>query len=133
MELVLDNNSLFSIINPNSTSAYLFSSIRVKFIDSEINKYKDICFSKANISEHEFEVIYSEIKKSIKFFKISEYEKFLKIAQSSISDINDIDFLALALYKNASIWSNDPHLKEQSLIPVFTTKELLKMFLNNDI
>ena len=50
-----------------------------------------------------------------------------------ISDSKDIDFLALALSINASIWSNDPHFKQQSLIKVFTTEDLLKLFLENKI
>ena len=32
MRIVLDNNSLFSIMNPKSVSAYLFASVRAKFI-----------------------------------------------------------------------------------------------------
>jgi len=33
----------------------------------------------------------------------------------------------LALSIKAVIWSNDNHLKEQSLTPVFTTKELVEL------
>jgi len=38
MMIVLDNNSLFSIMNPKSTSAYLFSSIKAEFIAPEFIK-----------------------------------------------------------------------------------------------
>ena len=146
MLLVLDNNSLFSIINPKSISAYLFSSIKAKFIapefiKSEFEKYKEIILFKSKLSEHEFEIRQKEIEESIEFIKVVEYEEFLKIAKSSISDPDDIDFLALALLtaqkgyssSNSAIWSNDPHLKEQSLIPVFTTFDLVKMFLKGEI
>ena len=138
MRLVLDNNSLFSIMNPKSVSAYLFFSIRAEFIapefiKSEFEKYKELILSKSKLSEQEFEMKQIEIEESIKFIKAIEYDKFLEIAKSSISDSNDADFLALALLTNSAIWSNDPHLKEQSLIPVFTTEELLKMFLRREI
>ena len=138
MRLVLDNNSLFSIMNPKSVSAYLFFSIRAEFIapefiKSEFEKYKELILSKSKLSEQEFEIKQIEIEESIKFIKAIEYDKFLEIAKSSISDSNDADFLALALLTNSAIWSNDPHLKEQSLIPVFTTEELLKMFLRREI
>lgn len=138
MILVLDNNSLFSIMNPKSVSAYLFSSIRAEFIapefiKSELEKYRELCLFKSKLSEHEFKIRQEEIEESIEFFDKSKYEKFLKTAKASISDPDDVDFLALALLTNSAIWSNDPHLKEQSLIPVFTTSDLIKMFLRGYI
>jgi len=134
MKLVLDNNPLFSIMNPKSISAYLFASIRAKFIapefiKSELNKYKEECLFKSKLSEQEFEIRQKEVEESIDFFKSSEYENFLERSADLISDPNDIDFLALALSTNAAIWSNDPHLRQQSLVRVFTTLDLVKLFL----
>ena len=134
MRLVLDNNSLFSIMNPKSVSTYLFSSIRAKFfaptfIKSELEKHKEDCLFKSKLSEHEFEIRQTEVEESIKFFKSSEYEDFLESSADLISDPNDIDFLALALSTKSSIWSNDPHLRQQSLVRVFTTSDLVKLFL----
>jgi len=136
--LVLDNNSLFAIMNPKSTVAYLFSCIRAQFIapqfiKKELNKHKEECLLKSRLSDHQFEMRQKEIEESIKFSGESEYEGFLEKADNLISDPNDIDFLALALSLNSAIWSNDPHLKQQSLVKVYDTKELLEMFLNNEI
>lgn len=138
MKLVLDNNSLFSIMNPDSTSAYLFSSIRAEFIApefirSEFKKHRGVCLAKSCLSEHEFESRRIQVECSIKFFKASLYEKFLAKAFDLISDRDDVDFLALALFTRAAIWSNDPHLKEQSLVKVFTTSELLELFIKGEI
>ncbi len=138
MILVLDNNSLFSVINPKSVSAYLFSSIRAEFIapefiKSEFEKYKEIILSKSKLSEHEFEIRQKEIEESIEFFEESKYEEFLVKARNNLSDPKDSPYLALALLTNSAIWSNDPHLKEQSLVPVFTTSDLIKMFLRGEL
>jgi len=138
MRLVLDNNSLFSIMNPKSVSTYLFASIRAKFlapefIKSELNKYKGICLFKSGLSEHEFEIRQREVEEGIKFFKSSKYHEFLEKSLTAIPDPDDADFLALALLTNSTIWSNDPHLKQQSLVKVFTTKELVKLFLKGEI
>jgi len=138
MILVLDNNSLFSIMNPKSVSAYLFSSIRAEFIapefiKSELKKYRELCLFKSKLSEHEFEIRQKEIEESIEFFEESKYEEFFKTAKASISDPDDVDFLALALLTNSAIWSNDPHLKEQSLVPVFTTSDILDKLLNGEL
>src|SRR4030042_2405809 len=134
-QLVLDNNSLFSIMNPNSASAYLFASIRANFIapdfiKSEFEDHKEECLIKSELSEHEFEIRQTEVEESVKFFKSVEYENFLEKAEELIQDPDDIDFFALALLTNSAIWSNDKHLMKQSLVKVFTTKDLLKMFLD---
>lgn len=139
MILILDNNILFSIINPNSVSAYLFTSIKAKFIAPEfikleLEKHKQECLSKSKLSEHEFELRQAEIEKKIDFIPSLKYKDSLVEATSLISDLNDIDFLALALSisdfsPDTAIWSNDPDLKQQSKVRVLTTSELIKMFL----
>lgn len=138
MIFVLDNNILFSLMNPFSIASYLFSSIRAEFIapefiKSEFEKYKEIILLKSELSEHEFKLRWEEVGESIEFIKSAEYTKFLKIAKDLISDPDDADFLALALLTNSAIWSNDPHFKEQVLAPVFTTKELVGKFLHGEI
>ena len=138
MRLVLDNNSLFSIISPKSVSAYLFSSIRAdfiapEFIKSELKKHKSECLLKSKLSEHEFEMRQDELEESIEFFKESEYDELLTKAIRNLPDPKDSPYLALALLTKSSIWSNDPHLKQQSLVKVFTTGDLVKMFLKGEL
>ena len=138
MRLVLDNNSLFSIINPKSVSAYLFASIRSgfiapEFIKKELNKYRELCLFKSKLSEHEFEIRQKEIFKTIEFFKESKYDELLTKAIKSLPDPEDSPYLALALLTNSAIWSNDLHLKEQSLVSVFTTEDLVRMFLKGEL
>jgi predicted nucleic acid-binding protein len=125
-------------MNPKSVSAYLFASIKAKFIAPEdikieFNKHKEECLLKSRLSEQEFEMRQVEIEESIKFFKLFEYKQFLKKALGELKDPNDAPYLALALSTNSAIWSNDPHLIEQSLVLVFTTKDLLVKFLNREI
>ena len=138
MKLVLDNNILFSIMNPESTAAYLFSSIKAEFlapefIKSELEEHKSECIAKSGLSEHEFEIRQIEVEELIRFFKSSTYEEFFEKSKNAISDPDDIDFLALALSINSTIWSNDPHIREQPLVRVYTTGDLLKLFSDNKI
>lgn len=138
MMLVLDNNIFFSLMNPESVNSYLFSSIRAEFsapefIKSELKKHKSECLFKSKLSEHEFEIRQKEVEESIEFIKVSKYEEFLEKATTLLSDPDDVDFLAAALSKNATIWSNDPHLKKQSLVKVFTTEDLVKMLLKGEL
>ncbi|MBS3102332.1 hypothetical protein J4458_02705 [Candidatus Woesearchaeota archaeon] len=139
MILVLDNNILFSIMNPKSVASYLFSSLKADFFTtefalSELNKHKADCLSKSKLSEHEFGLRLLEAKALIKFFKSSEYSSFLAGAIDSLpEDPKDSPYLALALSIKAAIWSNDPHLKKQSLVKVYSTKELIDKLLNEEL
>jgi len=135
MKLVLDNNILFSLMNPLSVSSYLFFYINAKFIApefirSEFEKYKEVILSKSGLSEQEFETRQKEIEKSIEFIDESKYEKFLN---TNLSDPKDLPYFALALSTSSAIWSNDSHLKKQRHVRVFTTKEIINMILNNQV
>src|SRR3990167_5967289 len=112
MKLVLDNNILFSLMKLESANSYLFFSLNVgfiapEFIKSEFNKYKEYCLSKSRLSKHEFKLRQTEVESNIEFFKLSEYKHFLKKSLEVMPDPEDIDFLALALFTNSPIWSND--------------------------
>lgn len=138
MKLVLDNNILFSAINPRSAASYLFAMLDAdfsapEFIKSEFNEHNEDCLFKSKLSEHEFKLRQTEVFGDIEFFKTSGYESFLKTSVKELPDSDDADFLALALAIKAAIWSNDPHLKRQSLVKVYTTKELIGKMLNEEI
>ncbi len=125
MKLVPDNNILFSFMKPNSSASYLLFSLRAKFfspvfVKAELSKHKHECLSKSGLSEHEFELRLAEIEENIEFIKLSEYEKFLEKATALVSDIDDADFLALALCIKSAVWSNDADLKQQSIVKVYT-------------
>lgn len=135
MKLVLDTNIFFSFMNPNSVSSYLLFSLKAnflapEFIRVELEKHKDECLLKSKLTGQEFEIRQTEVEGKIKFFKSKVYEDSIKNALTALSDPDDADFLALALSINALIWSNDPHLKAQSLVKVFTTEKLVTMMLN---
>jgi len=40
-------------------------------------------------------------------------------------DIDDSFFVALAMSLNCPIWSNDTHMKKQSVVKVYTTNEIM--------
>jgi predicted nucleic acid-binding protein len=42
-------------------------------------------------------------------------------------DPDDVQYFALALKLDASIWSNDKNLKNQNIVKVFSTDELVKI------
>ncbi len=138
MDIILDANISFSLMKPDSAASYLFSALRAKFfapkhIESELDKHNPECLAKSKLSEYEFEIRQKEVKENIKFIEFSEYEDFIKEAISALPEPEDSPYLALALSINAAIWSNDPHLKQQPLVKVYTTRELIDKLLKGEI
>ena len=137
MKIVLDNNIFFSLMNPNSAASYIFFSLDIEFfipeyVKFEFAKYKELCLAKSGLSEHEFELRQEEIKEKIEFIKLPEYAGFLKKSLKVLQDPKDSPYLALALKLDSAIWSNDLYLKQQSLVKIFTTSELLEKLLTGE-
>ncbi len=139
MKIVLDTNVLFSIMNPSTVASYIFSLKGLEFfapehLKLEFFKYRNICLTKSELSEQEFEIRFEEIIKKVGFSSLSEYESYIKEADKALSDRKDSPFFALALSKGKiPIWSNDPHFKEQSVVEVFTTKELVEKLIRGEL
>ncbi|MBI2130121.1 hypothetical protein HYU07_07900 [Candidatus Woesearchaeota archaeon] len=123
-------------MNPLSINSYIFSTLGVKFcapsfLKSEFEEHKLDCLLKSGLSEYEFEIRQKEIEEKIEFIDFPEYKGFLKAAKNSLPDSDDEPYVALALSIKAAIWSNDPHLKMQSLVKVYTTEELIDELLKS--
>jgi len=135
MDLVLDANILFSIlIRKGKNEDLLFHEdlhiFAPEFLFEEFSKYKDLILKKTNKNEEEFEKLVTILKKKIKIVSNEEIDEYLNQAKRICPDLNDIDYFALALKLKCSIWSNDKELKEkQNIIRVYSTKDLIKMFL----
>ena len=62
----------------------------------------------------------------VEFIPLEEYSSFMKEALA-IPDPDDIDFTALALKLDCPLWSNDKELKQQTVVKVFSTSELISL------
>ena len=130
MKLVADANILFALCNKRSSTSNLIENTDLEifspyFALGELAKYKNEIVKKSG--ESDFSLIQNRIKDKIKFVSEKEYAREIRNVADLIKDEKDIAYLALALHLNIPIWSNDFHLKEQSLIDVFTTKELIEL------
>lgn len=136
MKLVIDNNVLFSLMKPSSINSYVFASLAVDFcaptfLKDEFVKHKAECISKSGLSSFEFNERFREIESQIEFIPLSQFEHLL--AKIELSDADDVPYIAAAQRINGSIWSNDSDLKEQFLVKVFTTAELVGMLLEGKL
>ncbi|MEK6850545.1 MAG: PIN domain-containing protein [Nanoarchaeota archaeon] len=128
MKLVADANILFSLVNPKTSASELVKLHNIKlfspsFAFGELAKYKSEIEKKSKIS---FDKTKETLKQHVSFIKESDFSPLFKQFKDFI-DEKDIPYLALSLSLNLPIWSNDPHLKQQSSIRVFTTEELINI------
>lgn len=132
MKIVIDTNILFSYFWEKSITKKIINSNYLKlyspvFALSEIEKYKKEIIIKTKITNKKYNEILKDLKQKIKFIDTKSYSKeFKKI--KSIPDLNDIDFIALALSFDKVLWSCDKKLKNQNYVIVLNTSEILTIF-----
>ena len=131
MELVIDAGIVFTgLTGLGITKKILFlrglELYSSKQLLEELNEHKPRILKLSLLSSDEIEELLKLIEERITFVPEESFESFLEQANSSISDKEDTSYLALALSKSIPIWSNDMHFKQQSLIEVFNTKELVE-------
>lgn len=138
MELIIDNNILFSLMKPDSMNSKIFLYLNIKFkckfiapqfLIWEFNKYESECLEKSILSKEEFKYRKQEIISKISFIDFIKYKEFLKEAVKISPDIDDAPYFALSLKTGIPLWSNDAILKKQDKIKVLSTKDIIEIFL----
>src|SRR3989344_9671373 len=94
MKIIIDNNILFSIMNPDSTNAKLFSLLNFEFISpsfilKEFEKYQEECLKKSGLQKSDFLFRKKEIFGQIKLIEFNEYKNMLEKAKKISPDIDD--------------------------------------------
>ncbi len=136
MELVIDANVLMSALIATEGKTYdLIFNDRIKlfapeFLMEEFEKHKDEILEKSGLSYSDFKLFLSLVASEIEFVPKSEFEAFISKAYEITPDKKDAEYLALALKLKCYIWSNDKILKEQNIVKVYNTSELLKLILS---
>lgn len=84
---------------------------------------------KSGLSKDEFKILLNLIIDKIVIVKKENYQKFLEEAKNILGkiDIEDVPYLALALYIKGDIWSDDNHFQKQKRIKIWKTEELVRL------
>lgn len=130
MLVVIDANILFSALIKDAESAKLILSDKLALlapdkIFDEFKKHKTEILLKTHRIEEEFSEVLSVFEDRIQLVPQDELKPFLNKASLLISDASDREYIASAIKFRCPIWSNDKSFKQQSLVRVFTTKELI--------
>lgn len=135
MKLVVDANILFSFFKKESfTRRFILSHPELELFTSvyvfdELDEHKEEVKSKSKIDDRVFELTKEELLAYVSIVPLDKFKRFWGEAKQISPDPDDIEYFALALALDCSIWSDDRELKErQSMVNVFRTHELKKLF-----
>jgi predicted nucleic acid-binding protein len=132
MELISDASVIIASLSGSKTTIKLLLSKSLElyapeYLLEEIEEHKLRVKTLSKLSTEEFNKLFKKLKSKITFISKRQFDMFLTKANELISDKDDTEYLALSLSRhNTPIWSNDPGFKEQLIVEVFTTSELLK-------
>ncbi len=136
MKLVLDANILIAALIRDGTTRRLLlaHSDRLDLctpalIIEEIVENIDYISKKAKVPKEKVIELAIELFGTAKI-ELIENKSIMVYKEEALRlspDRKDAQYFALALHKRCGIWSNEKKLKEQSLVNVITTKELLEL------
>ncbi len=135
MDIVVDTNILFSFFRENPVRYIIINakSLGLKLFAPEYaiqelkNKINDLIkYTKVN-SIKELEIIFENLEQNIETKPIDFFKEYKPEALKITPDEKDAPFFALALKLKCSIWSNEPRLKNQSIIKIYSTPDMKKL------
>ncbi len=133
--LVVDTNIIISALLKDSFTRKLLLSGKLPelsapvFILEELNKYLDHISKKLDVSKESIRKLLAEFFDAVPIQVISQdqYSSYLKSAQQISPDFKDAPYLALAMFLECAVWSQDRALKNQTQVKVYSTTELLQL------
>ncbi len=135
MNFILDTNILFSALIKDSITRKILFSPKFKFFLPEfslieLKEYIPIIAKKGDLKEKDvYEILTRILDKSV-IVPFDDYKARLAEGIRIIGSIdeNDAPFIATALaIKNDGIWTNDKHFKNQKVIKIASTSDMMDL------
>lgn len=135
MDLVVDANVLISALVADSKTRELIVTLEPALltpesIHDEIKTYDDLIVEKSGMDRDRVMQFLDLLFGHIETIPVSEFHPFIDEADEAIgeTDPDDVLYLACALARDAGIWSDDSDFDEQTLVPSFTTSDVIDSF-----
>jgi len=133
MEFVIDTNCLVSALIVSGKSREIICSIKLSLyapeeLLSETIAHKEEIVVKSRLTSSDFDILVNVLLSNISVIPMDEYKHLKEEALALVKHPEDAPFIALSLSKKIPLWSDDKALKEQSVVKVYSTSELLELF-----
>lgn len=137
MKLVLDANILISGLLKNGITRAIMLSDKFDLYTSNfiflefLNHIKELS-KKAKMSKEELKDLAETliVESELKTISKNQVKGFIDTANKISPDIDDALYFAVALRIDCAIWSNDNELKNQKIVKVYSTKDIIKILKN---
>ena len=133
MELVVDANVLLASLLKEAVTRELLLDSRLtlcapEHLLSETSRHlakSAILRKRIRLSNEDIQKLFEILTMNIRTIPKQSYHRFVGQALTLAPHIEDSPYLAVALSREIPIWSNDRGLKNQSIVKIYTTAELL--------
>ncbi len=134
MKLVLDTNVVLKALIKNSAvRGILLGRNHELFVPEhlfeEIADHKAEVIEKSGLSEKEVDSVLDVLLTNISVVPSDKVLSKWKTAEKAIGlvDKDDVPFIAAALSMGCELWSDDGHLKRQTKVRVWSTKDIMRI------
>lgn len=133
MKIVIDTNRIIaSLIKEGNSRKIIFSNLFEFYTPDytliELHNHLDEIRKKTKNTLEETKMLFSLIFENIQIIPEQNYSLQIDKAKNLISDIDDVPFIAVALFIGADgIWSDDSDFRTNSEIKVFRTNDMMDM------
>lgn len=135
MKLVVDTNIILKALIKNSKVRAILLNPNHQFCVprdaiEETEKHLPLMVEKAGLSADEIKLVLDTLLTNMQVIPLQDVlSKWDEAAEIMAPiDIEDTPFIAVALIQQSDgIWSDDKHLKRQSSVKVWSTKEIVKL------
>ena len=132
MRLIVDANILVAALLKDATTREILLTENIEFfapeclsleVKSLLNNLR--IRKRIKLKDKDLYDLTSTISSRITLFPEKSFIASIKQSISLVTHIEDAPYIALSLALQVPLWSNDSELKEQSLVKVYTTRELI--------
>lgn len=132
MRLVIDANIMVAAFLKAATTRNLLLDERLELFSPEHllvegrKVLKERLSGKKELTESAFDQLFFLLTNDIQVLAKEEYASYFAKALEIAPHEEDAPYLACALHLDIPLWSNDVGMKEQTLVKVFSTTDLLR-------
>lgn len=131
--LVVDTNVVLSAAISDSKTRELIVNLEHQLVAPEaiyreIWNHRNLIKQKSGLEEDELVQLLSTLFKYIEIVPDTDVERRRERARQELAGVDqkDLVFLAAALVVEGGIWSDDEHLRQQELVEVHTTQDIVE-------